>query len=454
MNTNENNSSANASIIDQFAVFWDFLHILPKMSVLLIVLALIGGGVSYFKAYKEYVPRYMASTTFTINIKHEQIIGSNGNYYNNVAAKQIAQTFPYILTSDLLHRMVEDDLGRPITGSITADVTPDTNLLTLSVVDSDPQKAYDTLNSVVKNYPVISEPIVGKVVMNVLDESGLPTESVNQKLFTKELLTGVVVGFGVGLVWSILIFIVNRTVRNEEDIRKLGIDCIGVIPKISEKKRSKKRLNYYLISDAKYKRILQEPFRLVRNKIEYDAEKENHKVFLVTSATAGEGKSLFAANLACSIAESGKKVALIDCDLRHPTGRSIFNLGGNIGLAEYLKEEISLEEYFKIVKEEHTDTLANLFFFPGGTPVADGSELLSNSRMKALLQSVTDNTDFVIIDSAPVGLLTDSAVVAKFADAAIMLIRREVARFDLITEAIEHLTISDIDIIGGVLNRG
>lgn len=453
MSTKEKDRAENFDTLDQLTVIVDFLRVIPRMWVWILILVIACGGIFYARAYVSYVPVYTAEATFTINITREQSISGSNAYYDNAAAEHLARTFPRILTGDVLLRKVAEDLGEPVSGSIKADQTPNTNLLTLSVTDRDPQKAYDTLESVIKNYPEVSERIVGKVNMNILDETGVPIKPDNKKVFTPDALKGAGVGLIIGLVWTLLVFLINRTVQCESDIKKkLSINCLGVVPKLNNKKRSKDQAQYYLLSDAKAKEILQEPFRMIKNKVEYQAQKQGLKTILVTSATAGEGKSLFAANLSLSLVASGKRVILIDCDLRHPTGRVVFEMDENVGLGEYLKEELSLLDYLATAKEDNNHGFPNFLFLPGGAPVSDGSNLLSSQRMKELIMCMEAKADYIILDSAPTGLLTDSAVLAKYADGAIMVVRKEVARVDFIMDALGHLSESDIQIIGGVLN--
>lgn len=453
MSTNNTERAENFDTLDQMAVIVDFLRVIPRMWVWILILVIGCGGAFYAKAYTDYVPVYTAEATFTINITREQVISGSNSYYDSAAAQHLALTFPRILTGDLLLRMVAEDLGEPVTGSIKATQTPNTNLLTLSVTDRDPQKAYDTLQSVIENYPVVSERIVGKVNMNILDETGVPANPDNKKVFASDAIKGAGIGLILGLMWTLLVFLVNRTVRCESDIKKkLSINCLGVVPKLNSKKRTRDMVQYYLLSDPKAKEVLQEPFRMIKNKVEYQAQKLGLKTILVTSATAGEGKSLFAANLSLSLVASGKKVVLIDCDLRHPTGRVVFNMSENVGLGEYLKEEISLLDYLAGAKEDNNHGFPNFLFLPGGAAVSDGSGLLSSNRMKELIMCMETKADYIILDSAPTGLLTDSAVLAKHADGAIMVVRKEVARIDFIMDALGHLSESDIQIIGGVLN--
>lgn len=453
MSAKEKETVESVDSIDWLEIAYEFLRHLAKVWVWILIFVILCSVGSCIYEKVNYRAVYTASTTFTVNIKQEQSIYGSITYYDNAAAAQMAQTFPYILTSSYLHRMVAADMGRPVRGVINAEVTPNTNMLTLSVTDTDPQSAYDTLESVIRNYPSVSEPIIGKVTMNVLDETGVPVAADNPINYVRSVVVGAEIGLVIGILWAILLFITNRTIRNKNDIRnKLGINYLGTIPKIHIKRRTKNVPKYFLLTDSAMESVLSEPFRMIKNKVEYYCNKNQQEVILVTSATAGEGKSLFSANLALSLVTSGKRVVLIDCDLRHPTGRMVFEIEESVGLAEYLNGEISLTEYLNAAKIDNNHKFPNFLFLPGGKALADGSHLLSNARMQELIAFVRAKSEYVILDSAPVGLLSDSAELAKYAESAIMIIRKDFARSDFISDALSYMSESDIQIIGGVFN--
>ena len=228
--------------LEQLVVVVDFIKILPKLWIWFLILVTLCSGISYYNASSSYYPIYTAHATFTVNIKKEQTSSNTLAFYDNAAAEQMVQTFPYILTSSLLHRMVEEDMGMAVTGTINAELEA-ANFLKLSVTDKDPRHAYDTLQSVIDNYPEVSELIVGKVQMNQIDHSGVPSKPSNPKVFTKEIINGALIGFGIGLGWAVLVFLTNRTIKKESDIKKkigiehiaLGSDFDGIDPNIELK---------------------------------------------------------------------------------------------------------------------------------------------------------------------------------------------------------------------------
>ena len=457
MGVQENEKSQEPELIDITEMLSDYFRIFRRMWAWVLILTLLGTGIFYIRARVLYQPRYTASATFTVNIQRDQQgVGESGTvaFYNNSAAEQMAKTFPYILTSGVLKRKVAKDMGTgSVTGNIQANVAENTNLLTISVTDRDAGRAYAILQSVIKNYPEISEVIVGKTNMEMLDETGIPPEPDNPKDFKKSALKGGLFGFLIAALWTALLVVTRRTVRKESDIHRwMHTRCLGTVPEIHEKRRSGTSQTRMVLTDPKVEEKLQESFRMIRNKVEYHAHEYHLKTFLITSALAGEGKSTIAVNLALSLAQAGKKVVLIDCDLRHPTDRKILNLDPGEGLGEVLEHKKKLAECIIKSKDMGLDPEMRLMFLPGGTSLRDGSELLGTEFMHRIIARMEEWADYVILDSAPAGLLTDAVVLAQYADAAVFVVRKDFARVDHIMDGMEHLAESQVQIIGGILN--
>jgi len=443
-------------LIDITELLSDYLRIFRKMWLWLLIFALAGSAVFYMRARLSYTPFYTASATFTINIQKEQQAGTTAGttaFYDNTTAKQMAQTFPYILTSGVLKRQVAKDMGMAVTGNIQATVAENTNLFTISVTDRDAETAYLTLQSVIENYPEISEVIVGKTYMEMLDETGIPAKPDNPRDFKGSAVKGAILGILVVAAWAALLVVTRRTVRKESDVNRwMNTKCLGTIPQIRFKRRSKGTKKNLLLTDPQVEEAFQEPLRIVRNKIEQHAKRYNNKTFLFTSALAGEGKSTIAVNFALSLAQAGHKVALIDCDLRHPSDRAILGLEMGPGLGEVLQKKAKLSECILTEKEIGMDDSMKFRFLPGGESMEDGAELLGTRHMQIIIDAMENWADYVILDSAPAGLLTDAVVLAQYADSAVIVVRKDFARVDSIMDGMEHLAESKIQIAGGIIN--
>lgn len=442
--------------IDIVTICIDFLRVFRKMWIYAVIFALIGGSVFGYRANSLYKPYYVASATFTINIYSEQAGGiiSTTSFYDNEAAEQMARVFPHILTSGVLQRKVAKELGTVgVPGIITAQAEEGTNLFTLSVRDTDPVRANDTLKSVMKNYPEISESIIGKVNMNLLDETGIPVLPVNEKNLKRDVLKGVFVGGTLAAVWMIMVASLRKTVRREEDCpRYIHRKCLGSIPYIKQKRRSKNVRQRINILEGVPNWQFVEAIRIIRNKLERSAKENSLKVILITSALAGEGKSTIAVNLAISLAQEGKKVALMDCDFRNPSDDEILNLESEVGLIDVLNKSARLSTCVQKIELEGVRGQVKMLYLPVGKPVPDGSVLLGLEHIQQIISSLKDKMDYVILDSAPVGLLTDASVLAQHADGAIFIIKKDYAKTDYILNGMGQLLETNIHIIGCVLN--
>lgn len=459
---NENNQEKKEQqkqieLIDIMEILKDYFRIFRRMLAWVLIFCILGAVLFYVRARLQYTPQYTASATFTINIQQEQQgleDSGTATFFDNSAAEQMAKTFPYILTSGVLKRKVAKDMGTgTVTGNIQASVAENTNLLTISVTDRDAGRAYSTLKSVVENYPSVAEVIVGKTYMEMLDETGIPANPDNPKNFKASAIKGAIAGFLIVALWAGLLVVTRRTVRKESDVRKwMHTKCLGSLPEIHAKRRTRVTERNLILTDPNVEQLLQEPFRIIRNKIEHHAREYGNKVFLITSALAGEGKSTVAVNLALSLAQTGQKVALIDCDLRHPSDRAIFGLEKGEGLGELLEKKIKMRDCTFHAKDLGLDNEMKILFIPGGKSMDDGSELLGTDRMQKIIETVKKWADYVILDSAPAGLLTDAVVLAQYADAAIFIVRKDFARVDYIMDGMEHLAESRIQVVGGILN--
>lgn len=445
--------------IDIVGLLKEYLRTLSRMWLWILILTLAGGGISYARSYFSWQPSYTASATFTITASQDTGTDTGGAYsfYDNATAEQMVNTFPYILTSGVLSRRAAAQMGQEyVSGQIQASSENNTNLFTLSVTDSDAGRAYETLQAVITCYPEVAEMIVGRTNMELLDETGIPAHPDNPRDGRGELVKGAAVGCGLGLAWTALVMLSRRTVRKKEDFQNMiNMKCLGEVPQISLKKRSRQTKNVLNIMNEKTDPDFLESLRLIRNKIEYSAWKHKHKVILVTSALAGEGKSTLAVNLALSLAQNGKRVALADCDLRHPSDREILGLEEGQGMAEILTKKIRVNDALLSAKQmgmEKIDKEMHFYFLPGGEAVDDGSRLLGTDRMQKIIEALAQSMDYVILDSAPVGVLTDAGVLAQYADSVVFVVKKDYARADHILEGLEELSGSRIHLIGGILN--
>jgi capsular exopolysaccharide synthesis family protein len=414
----------------------------------MLVLIILCGGLFGFRAYRNYSPVYSASATFTIN-KDDSSIYSSSSYLNIRTAGQIVKTFPYILDSSLLQKKIAEELGtETVPGTITTETLGTTNMITIVVRSDEPETAYNILQAVLKHYPEVAEPVLGEVIMNLLDMTDIPESASNKPSYRRIMIKGSILGVMLCGAFLLIYAFTRSTIHEEEDFKKmLNVDCICTIPQIIFKKRGKDVRQDISIYNKKISQTFLEAIRVLRARIEKDAKKNDLKVFLVTSAAPGEGKSTIAANIAMALAMRDSKVVLVDCDLRNPSVREQLNLSTEgPGLYEYLNKKAEVKDIL-----QWSDTY-KMNVIPGGEPTNNASELLDSLRMHQLLDSLKGIAEYVILDTAPVGILTDTAVLAQEADAALFVVKQDCASRSAIMEGIGQLAESGIYVSGCILN--
>lgn len=450
----DNEKNNELEKIDITLMIVNFSHALKKRwKQMLIIILVCAAGFGIYESL-NYKATYTASATYAIYVGDRTEGTTLTGYYNNSAAEQVGKSFPYILTSSVLQRKVAETLNMPsIPGKVTAKVKENTNFITISVKDSEAERAYNTLQAVLTDYPEVSESIIGKITMELLDETGVPSNPDTPRNLKGYVAHGTIVGVMITILYLVLVILLNKTVLREEDCKKkINIKCLGSVPHIREKLRSHKVENHPNILKKNINRDFTESFQIIRNKIEQSSKKNHLKSIMITSAMPGEGKSTVAVNVALSLAQKGKKVALIDADLRNPSDAEIVGIQGGKGVIDYIKGEIPLSESIVQGKDIAGDNIP-LLFVKGGKAVEDGAKYLGNGRMKVLIDTLEEKMDYVIVDTPPIGLLTDAGILAQYVDGAVFVVKQDYVKAKHILESMQHLTDSNVYMMGCVLNE-
>ncbi|MBQ3014471.1 MAG: CpsD/CapB family tyrosine-protein kinase [Clostridia bacterium] len=193
-----------------------------------------------------------------------------------------------------------------------------------------------------------------------------------------------------------------------------------------------------------------EAYKRLRTNIQYTLPLNDEKrcrVIGVTSALPGEGKSTTSVNLAFSLAEAGEQVLLIDADMRLPTLSYLLDIECIPGLSDYL---VTADQTLSIVKP--TKQHKNLHIIPAGNLPPNPAELLGLERMREMLNSLAKTYDYILIDLPPINVVTDAAVISKYVDGILMVVRQNYDKKHTLDEALRFLKYADARIIGFVLN--
>ena len=229
-------------------------------------------------------------------------------------------------------------------------------------------------------------------------------------------------GMLLGFVLGYLVDIADKTYRNPDEITKqLNIPLIGHIPVISSSKRHLVEDSYVHPLVCTYHRPKaqsSEAFRAVRTALFFNTQGNTHSVIQITSPTPGDGKSTVAVNLAVSIAQAGKRVLLIDGDMRRPTVHHSFGIKSNDGFATILLGDCRIDDAIFDCEE-----IEGLSVMPCGKKPSNPAELITSPRFQSLIEEIREMFDYVIIDTPPILAVTDPCPVAARVDGVILTLR-------------------------------
>ncbi len=223
------------------------------------------------------------------------------------------------------------------------------------------------------------------------------------------------IALGLGLLLPLLGFVLaemlNNKIQSREDIEQVtNLTVLGGI--------GHNPVTDPLVVLTKPKSGLAESFRALRSNLNYYTGKKDRQVFLVTSSIPGEGKSFTSLNLASVFALSGKRTLVIGADLRRPKLFEELNLRNEKGLSQYLSGMVTLDAIIQ------SSAITNLFLLPGGATPPNPSELLLKPEMKALMTQLQERFDVIILDTPPLGFVTDALVLAPLVDHVLYVVRQ------------------------------
>jgi capsular exopolysaccharide synthesis family protein len=204
----------------------------------------------------------------------------------------------------------------------------------------------------------------------------------------------------------------------------------------------------HLITVADPRSPVSEAYRTLRTNLDFSSLDKPIKTMLVTSAGPGEGKSTVLANLAVTTAQAGRKVILVDCDLRRPTLHNIFDLKNDVGLTTMVVDDAAMES------PPLRDTgVESLQLVSSGPLPPNPSELLGSRRMEEIIAALLERADVVLFDAPPVVAVTDAAVLATKVDGVLLVVNAGGTKRDYARVAKARLEKVNANLLGAVLNN-
>jgi len=280
----------------------------------------------------------------------------------------------------------------------------------------------------------------------ILEEADVPMEASSPRK-GRNLLLALILGLsgGVGLVF--FVEYLDNTIGDPTEIEnRFNIPVLGTIKYIKEyRKKNKQQKKTTDVLNIETDSSLAESYRVVRSSLMLSASDTPPKIILVTSSLQGEGKSTTCINLARTIALEGKKVLLIDADLRRPRLHHYLDLPNQTGLSSFLAG-ISKENIICQTKSQDVECI------PAGPCPPNPAELLGSKAMQRLLELVSEKYDCIVVDSAPLLSVTDSHALSSLADGVILVVRANTTNYEVLGATIKKIRSLQATLSGAILN--
>jgi capsular exopolysaccharide synthesis family protein len=399
---------------------------------------------------KNYVPEY---TTETILVVSSTDLNSTVER-NLSSTKNLAACFAEVLDSSVLRAKIAEDLGGYVGASTQVEQITETNMVEVKVTSSSQLQAFRVTNSMLANYSQITDYVLTDVITEVLQAPTIPTSPSNEPNMAESMAEGFVLGAVLVIAYLAVCSMLHDTVKNERQAEeKLDARFLGAV--YHEKKKGSsfwnhksKKADAMLLDNPLRSFRFAESNKMLAARVSSQMDREGKRVLMVTSVLENEGKSTVAANLALALAKENKRVLMVDLDLRKPAQYKILSLAANqrFDLAKAIQERVAPADMAVSYRQTRLSVIA------GGVVTANTDALLGDPRLKELLDYWKDYVDYIVLDTAPLALTSDTEDMVQLADATVLVVREDFVLASAVNDAIDRLETAGGTVLGCVLN--
>lgn len=392
---------------------------------------------------KNYVSSYYETTTTII------VGAATSNQVNafNLQDERYINTYAELFKTDIVAQKTIEKLDLNISAdtlkeSTTANTQKDTQLIDIKLKWENAEEGKQILETLSSVFIEEVKKIYPTVNVMIMDKVKEPKEVAVVKQSTC-VMVGVLVGILLSLLITYGLEFMNNTIKEDEDIEKyLNVNLLANVPMDKNMINS---INMKTLGGLNYS--LAESYRTLRTNIEFSNIDKKVKSLIVTSARPGEGKSTSSAMLAVYMALAGKKTILVDCDLRKSKVKNLFNISNSVGFTNVLLGNVPLSEAIQKSK------IDNLYILTSGLKPPNAAEILCSEKAKELINILRSDFEYVIIDTSPVGLITDAQVLSQYVDGCLLIVSSGKSKIDEVVRSKKLIEQVKGRVLGAVLNK-
>ena len=428
----------------------EYLRIIRKHWVPVAALALAGIVFASIFAFTR-TPTYTTTSTVFVSFHGAESTSelATGTTY---VQRRVVSYANLVRSAQVLEPVVEElgldtNVGELGTRVQAAPVT-DTVLINVTATDADPMLAARIANTVAESLAARVDELEtpqrtgDSPVQLQLVREATPPGSASYPNIPVMILVGFLLGTALGIAVAVLREIVDTRVRSEQDLRTITDSAvIGAITMDDEAKD-----NPLVVQSSPY-HTRSEAFRRLRTNLQFLDLDGGPQALVVTSSVPNEGKTTSAINLAITLADADAKVLLIDADLRRPSVAGYLGIEGSVGLTTLLIHQATIDDVIQPWGS------AGLYVIPSGAVPPNPAELVGSKTMGRLIQQMSEQFDYVVIDTPPLLPVTDAALIAKMTSGVLMVAGAGQIRREQLRQSLANLSAVSARVLGIVLNK-
>ncbi len=441
------------------------------------IVTILCGSIFLFVSYQFLTPMYRTSTSFYVNNKLA-LNGVNTNISSNDLVTSISLVNSYIAVLDnrdvlnevIAHGNLNLDYSQ-LSGMISTLVVQETGVFKVTVSSSDPVEAATVAESIAHVVTTQISDIIEGSSVKVIDYPIVPKAPYSPS-HTKNTALGLLVGLCISAGFVALLEILDAKIKSEDELKRCcKYPILTVVPDMTQsskkgyyKKYYSSHYGYYADNNVQNtnsddvpsffgKNIdfaTTEAYKLLRTKLQYSlTDNQKCQVFVVSSAMPGEGKSVSSINLAYGLAQLNKRVLLIDADMRRPTLAAKLSIPNYPGLSEFLTGFMGMDELLQDYSDDGEHTVKIL---AAGSIPPNPVELIDSEKMTQAFEILEKQFDYIIVDTPPVGDVSDALVASKFADGVLLVVRHNYCNAATLRKSVQQFEFVNAKILGTVFN--
>lgn len=436
----------------------------------LIGIAVVIGTGSAFGFTKLFVPLKYSSHISMYVQSYTGVSNGNENYNDISKSKQLINTYVQVLKDDAVMESIAESLlnefdesiiyenfsmkdgeitSTSLKSVISITTVEDTSAVNISATTQNAELSAAICNELCRQANNFTTKAIGVGEIKSIDTAKVYPDPVSPNIL-KNTVIGAVVAFFIAAVLIFLVYILDNTVKSAESLsREYEKAVVGEINEISEpnNKKNDSNINEYITllnKDVPFQIV--ESYKSMRTNIMFTLSTMDKKIFTISSANPGEGKSTTAANIAITFSQNGQKVLLIDADMRKPIQHKIFSIKNHIGLSSVLSKMKKVQEC--IQKTE----VKNLSILPSGPIPPNPSELLASDQAETILSELSYKYDLIIIDTPPINMVSDALNLSQSVAGILTVVRYGCTAADDLKNAVGRIELAKMELLGFILN--